>query len=151
MLKAVQVVQPALDAFYASLSDEQKERFNGLDEDINSAGQQVDVAGLCKNSSPRGTSGLPVARIERTLHLSERQDTALKGLNDAAAQTADILKAGCRQPQTLTPTGRLAVMEDRLNSMLQALDTVQPALVKFYGSLSDEQKARFDRLHVRPA
>jgi hypothetical protein len=26
-------------------------------------------------------------------------------------------------------------------SMLQALDTVQPALVKFYGSLSDEQKA----------
>ena len=40
-------------------------------------------------------------------------------------------------------------MADRLNSMLQALDTVQPALVKFYGSLSDEQKARFDRLNVR--
>ena len=30
--------------------------------------------------------------------------------------------------------------------MLQALDTVQPALAKFYNSLNDEQKARFDRL-----
>jgi hypothetical protein len=50
----------------------------------------------------------------------------------------------------LTPTGRLAAMEDRLNSMLQALDTVQPALVKFYDSLTDEQKARFNRLNVRP-
>jgi len=27
---------------------------------------------------------------------------------------------------------------------------VQPALTKFYQSLSDEQKARFDRLNVRP-
>jgi hypothetical protein len=35
MLQAVQVVRPALDAFYSSLSDEQKERFNGLDEDMN--------------------------------------------------------------------------------------------------------------------
>jgi hypothetical protein len=34
--------------------------------------------------------------------------------------------------------------------MLQALDTVQPALAKFYDSLSDEQKARFNRLNVRP-
>jgi hypothetical protein len=34
--------------------------------------------------------------------------------------------------------------------MVQALDAVQPALTKFYQSLSDEQKARFDRLNVRP-
>jgi hypothetical protein len=30
--------------------------------------------------------------------------------------------------------------------MQQALDIVQPALAKFYNSLTDEQKARFDRL-----
>jgi len=41
-------------------------------------------------------------------------------------------------------------MEDRLNSMLQALDTVQPTLAKFYQSLNDEQRARFNRLNVRP-
>ena len=148
MLQAVQVVRPALDAFYNSLSDEQKERFNALDEDINTAGREVDVGGLCNRSTR--TTVLPVARIERSLQLSVRQDTALKDLNDASAQAADILKGSCQQGQMLTPTGRLAAMGDRLNSMLQALDRVQPALVKFYDSLSDEQKARFDRLNVRP-
>lgn len=150
MLAAVQAVRPALDAFYSSLSDEQKEHFNSLDEDINSAGGQVDVAGLCNSASPRAAP-LPVARIERSLHLNGHQDSALNDLNNAAAQAADILKTGCQQAQTLTPTGRLAAMEDRLNAMLQALDTVQPALMNFYGSLSDEQKARFDRLNLRPA
>ena len=149
MLEAVQVVRPALDAFYTSLSDEQKERFNALDEDINTAGRQIDVAGLCSRATERGT-GLPVARIERSLQLSVRQETALKDLNDASTQAADILKGGCQQGQTFTPTGRLAAMEDRLNTMLQALATVQPALAKFYESLNDEQKAHFHRLNVRP-
>jgi hypothetical protein len=35
--------------------------------------------------------------------------------------------------------------------MLQALNTVQPALAKFYNLLNDEQKARFDRLPSRQA
>jgi hypothetical protein len=149
MLQAVQVVRPALDAFYSSLSDEQKERFNALDENINTAGREIDVAGLCSRANER-SSGLPVARIEQSLQLSVGQDTALKDLNDASAQAADLLKGSCQPHQSLTPTGRLAAMEDRLNSMLQALGVVQPALTKFYHSLSDEQKARFDRLNVRP-
>src|SRR5215470_8229964 len=103
----------------------------------------------CSRSTGRA-KGLPVARIERSLQLNVRQDTALKDLNDASAQAADILKGSCQQGQMLTPTGHLAAMEDRLNSMLQALQTVQPALAKFYNSLTDEQKARFDRLNVRP-
>src|SRR6516164_2384463 len=149
MLQAVQVVRPALDAFYSSLSDEQKERFNALDQDINTAGREIDVAGLCSRANER-SSGLPVARIEESLQLSVHQDTALKDLNDASAHAADVLKGSCQPHQSLTPTGRLAAMEDRLNSMVQALDAVQPALTKFYQSLSDEQKARFDRLNVRP-
>ena len=40
-------------------------------------------------------------------------------------------------------------MEQRLRAMEQAIDTVQPALAKFYNSLTDEQKARFDRLGPR--
>jgi hypothetical protein len=148
MLQAVQTVRPPLDAFYGSLNDEQKERFNTLDEDIKTAGREIDVAGLCSGPAARG-AGLPVARIERSLQLNVRQDTALKDLNDASAQAADVLKATCQPDRSMTPTGRLAAIQDRLKSMLQALDTVQPALVKFYRSLSDEQKARFDRLNVR--
>jgi hypothetical protein len=149
MQQAVQVVRPALEAFYGSLSDEQKERFNALDGDINTAGREIDVAGLCSRANER-SSGLPVARIEQSLQLNVHQDTALKDLNDASAHAADVLKGSCQPHQSLTPTGRLAAMEDRLNSMVQALDAVQPALTKFYQSLSDEQKARFDRLNVRP-
>ena len=46
----------------------------------------------------------------------------------------------------MTPTGRAAAMELRLKAALQALDVVQPALDRFYGLLSDEQKERFNRL-----
>ncbi len=47
-----------------------------------------------------------------------------------------------------TPTGRLDQMHDRLGGLLDAVNIVGPALSAFYGSLSDEQKARFD--HIAP-
>jgi hypothetical protein len=37
-------------------------------------------------------------------------------------------------------------MEERLDATLGAAKTVQPALARFYNSLSDEQKARFNSL-----
>jgi hypothetical protein len=89
---------------------------------------------------------LPTARIERTLKLRPDQQTALGALNQASVQAADSLKTSCQAGQTLTPTGRLAAMENRLSAMSKALTTTHAALTKFYGSLSDEQKARFDRM-----
>ena len=148
MLQAVQVVRPALEKFYQSLSDEQRERFNALDQGDETAGRpQADLIGLCGGRTVQGT-GLRVDRIERTLRLSDEQDARSKVLKDTSAKAADILKANCQPGQSLTPTGRLAAMEDRLSAMLRALDAVQPALAKFYDSLNDEQKARFDRLRA---
>jgi len=46
----------------------------------------------------------------------------------------------------LTPPGRLTAMEKRLQAMVDAANTVRPALDGFYSSLSNEQKARFDRI-----
>jgi hypothetical protein len=150
MLQAVQLVRPALEKFYESLSDEQKERFNALDESHRSAGrQQPEVAQLCGGSGSQVTN-LAIDQIERSLRLSDAQDAALKELNDASTQAADLLRVNCTVEQALTPTGRLAAMEQRLDAVLQALDTVQPALAKFYDSLSDEQKARVNRLSARP-
>jgi hypothetical protein len=37
-------------------------------------------------------------------------------------------------------------MEQRLKVMLEAINIVQPALDRFYASLTDEQKARFNLL-----
>ena len=64
-------------------------------------------------------------------------------------KAAEILKAQCQPVDTLTPTGRLAAMQMRLGAMSKALEITQAALDKFYASLSDEQKARFDRINVR--
>ena len=148
MLQAVQVVRPALDRFYRSLNDEQKERFNALDQAKETSGHQQ-LASLCNERTAQSTR-LPIDRIESTLRLSDDQDAALKDLNDASTRAADIMKANCQPDQTVTPTGRVALMEDQLSAMLKALDAVQSVLVKFYDSLGDEQKARFNRLNAPP-
>jgi hypothetical protein len=147
MLQAVETVGPALEKFYQSLNDEQRERFNAADEGQQAAQTQADV-GLC-NSENRTQIRLPVDRIQRTLHLEGDQGDALKALDDATAKSAEILQEKCQPTQTLTPTGRLAAMRDRLIAMQTALETTQTALNKFYGSLSDEQKAQFDRFNAR--
>lgn len=158
MLQAVQVVRPALEKFYEALGDEQKERFNALDQQAVVAttgsggrGQSTqDVSQLCnKRQSPM--AGLPIDLIRNSLHLNDAQNAALQQLTDASTKAADILNGNCSTDQALTPPGRLGAMEQRLEAMLQAIDTVQPALEHFYTSLSDEQKARFDRIGVRPA
>jgi hypothetical protein len=46
---------------------------------------------------------------------------------------------------------RLEAMEQRLAAMFQAVQIVEPVLEKFYGSLSEEQKERFNRLPPREA
>ncbi len=148
MLQAVETVGPALEKFYASLSDEQRERFNAVDQGQQSTQTQASDVELCKSES-RAHTRLPIDRIQRTLHLSGGQDDALKALDEATAKSAELLQAKCPPTQTLTPTGRLAAMRDRLIAMQKALQTTQTALNKFYGTLSDEQKAQFDRLSVR--
>jgi hypothetical protein len=103
---------------------------------------------VCSADTARATA-LPLGRIEQLLVLNDSQRAALGDLDNASRQAAQVLSANCPQDQALTPTGRLAAMEQRLNAMLQAVNTVQPALAKFYNSLNDEQRARFNRLPPR--
>jgi hypothetical protein len=147
MLQAVRSVRPPLERFHQSLSDEQKERFTAVAQN-DQGRQQPDLAGLCGGDAAQ-TGGLPIDRVERELRLTQEQHAALQELNEAAAKAADVMKTNCQPDQTLTPTGRLAAMEERLTGMLHGLDQVQPALAKFYASLSDEQKARFNRFSAR--
>jgi hypothetical protein len=67
-----------------------------------------------------------------------------KASQDAAA----VFKASCPPENAfpLTPPGRLAAMTARLDATLQAVQTVRPVLEKFYSSLSDEQRERFNQL-----
>jgi LTXXQ motif family protein len=155
MLQAVQTVRPALDKFYASLSDEQKERFNALDQGTAGAAAP-DKSGFAQVCGGQKASvvNLPIGRIEQSLRLNQSQGAALREVSDASAKAGDILNAACPNgdgQEMLTPPGRIGAMEQRLDAMLQAIETVRPALTRFYGSLSDEQKARFDRMGRRAA
>jgi hypothetical protein len=154
MLAAVQTVRPALERFYQSLSDEQKARFNAiaLANDPDAAGKdQRDLAKFCDEKAP-GVTDLPIDRIGQAVQPTPAQRAALDELKDASVKAAERLKVSCPTYQTLTPTGRVEAMEKRLEATLDAVKTVQPALAKFYNSLSDEQQARFNsmRLASRP-
>jgi hypothetical protein len=109
------------------------------------AGRPADLAQVCSGQAAKPTNA-PTARIEQALRPTDVQRTALQALDEAAAKAADYLKANCSAEEALTPPGRVAAMEQRLNAMLEAIKIVQPALESFYGSLSDEQKARFNQL-----
>ena len=67
-------------------------------------------------------------------------------LQNATTQAADLLKASCLTNDPLTPPARLAAVGKRLGTMLQAVKMVSAALNDFYGTLSDEQKAKFEAI-----
>ncbi len=156
MLEAIEIVRPALANFYRSLNDEQKARFNALGPEeqqaeraARSASQQgSDLIQACSGQVAR-LAEPPTARIAEAVRPTPEQRTALDDLDAASVAAAEFLKANCREDQALTPPGRLEAMALRLEAMLQALKTVQPALERFYNSLSDEQKARFNQLGPR--
>ena len=147
MLAAVRTVRPALETFYQSLNDEQKARFNSLGPE-ESAGQQQaqrDLAQMCSERAA-GVTELPIDRIEAAVRPNDVQRVALSQLRDAVVGAVNLLKTDCPTYQALTPIGRTEAMEQRLGAMMRAVQSVQPALMKFYGSLNDEQKERFNRL-----
>jgi histone H3/H4 len=148
MVQAVRMVRPAVEKFYQSLNDEQKARLNALGADDTLDQQQVrrDLTQVCGERAS-GIASLPMERIERAVRPDEVQRSALKELQDAASDAVNLLKSDCPTDRALTPVVRLEAMEQRLDAMLRAVQTVQPALEKFYGSLGDEQKERFNRLN----
>jgi len=147
MLQAVRTVLPAMEKFYQSLDDEQKARFNALgpDDDPNQQLARRDLTQVCDERAS-GIANLPLERIETAVRPDEAQRGALKKLQDATSEAINFLSTDCPSYRALTPVGRLQAMEQPLDAMLHAVQTVQPALEKFYGSLGDEQKERFNRL-----
>ncbi len=149
-LQAVQTVRPALEKFYASLSDEQKERFNELGPKHTATNAEASVAlpadvKACSEAKP-GLTYLPIERMGDVVDPTDEQENKLTTLQDATNKAVSILQAACPDETPLTPPGRLEAMERRLQAMIEAANTVKPALQDFYASLTNEQKARFNRI-----
>jgi hypothetical protein len=149
ILVAVRMVRPPLEAFYRSLDDEQKARFTSL----GSAGHRGDAAesllGSCRDPRDAASASVPVDPIVRRLRLTEAQAAALEEFSQTSDEAAQKVRDSCPRAAPLTPTGRIAAIEARLTALLGALDTLRAPLERFYTSLTDAQKAQFDRVGSR--
>ena len=152
---AVSTVKPALEAFYTSLTDEQKARVNELGPSLGrsqrpqqrtaAANSEQQEQANC-GSEKAGLSNLTVERIENLVQPTEAQEAALDRLDEALQKSVETLRSACPSTIPMTPVGRLEVMKQRIDAMIAAANAVRPALEDFYAALTDEQKAKFNRL-----
>ena len=146
MISAVALVRPPLEKSYGLLDDEQKTRLNALAEDQRKASaSKASLAQNCAAPQPAAFQW-PGSELETKLHLNVPQRAALEVVQDATARAADMLKVTCQPDDVVTPVARLAALANRLDTMLQAVKLVRPALEDFYATLSDEQKAQFEAI-----
>jgi hypothetical protein len=103
------------------------------------------LAQLCGDDS-REIAGLPIDQVQQVIQPNDEQRSALDALANASLKAAQEIKAACPTQIALTAPGRLAAMQQRIEALISAVNTVQPALQKFYDLLNDEQRARLNAL-----
>jgi hypothetical protein len=101
--------------------------------------------GSCTGLMP-GMTNLPIEQIRPTVHPTADQEAALDDLRAASSQASDIVKSACPSSMPLTPIGRLDAAEQRVGATIKALGVIRSAVTRFYDSLSDEQKRRFNTM-----
>src|SRR6266852_7897676 len=114
---------------------------------------RTNLAQMCGDDS-RVIAGLPIEAFQNAIQPNEAQRATLEELANASEKAAAGLRAFCPTDVALTAPRRLAAMQQRIEAMVVAVQTVQRPLDKFYGLLSDEQKAQINALSTtrqRPA
>jgi hypothetical protein len=91
-------------------------------------------------------TGWPIDRIQQVVQPNAQQSAFLDDLGNAVTKAGAAVQAHCPTNVAFTPLGRLAEMQQRLQALLDAVNIVSPPLAKFYDSLDDEQKARFNAM-----
>lgn len=107
--------------------------------------QSDQLAQMCGQDG-RDIAGLPIDQIQSAINPNDEQRAALDNFANASVKAAQDIKAACPTSIALTAPNRLAAMQKRIEALIGAVQTVQPALDRFYGLLNDEQKARLTAL-----
>jgi hypothetical protein len=100
--------------------------------------------GMMCNPRAAGLAEWRMDRIESVTKPTEAQRTALNALRTASTKAAELIAQACPREFPTASNARLEAMEKRLQTMLQAVQTVRPAFEAFYASLDAEQKVRLD-------
>jgi LTXXQ motif family protein len=149
VLRGVEMMRPVLARFYASLSDTQKAQLDAFASAETDKGEQSHAAAVACSGQPPRAPALPVGRIERELQANATQRAALRDFQSAILQARDMLQMRCPSEERSTLAGRFEQTWTRLNSLVRAVELVEPALATFYGLLEDDQKTRFNRIAQR--
>jgi hypothetical protein len=154
MIQGELAVQPSLEKFYDLLDDGQKARFNALAEDrrkLSAANRASEAPAQGCDAAQAAALPWPADEIEAGLHPNDAQRAALDVLQQARARADDFLNHACQPKDAVTPLARLDAADDRLDAIHQAIVLLNDALVAFYATLSDEQKAQFEAIGPRRA
>jgi hypothetical protein len=107
------------------------------------------VAESCDQETSEVTSW-PIGQIQDTLQPNEQQRALLDDFGNAVVKASQEVRLHCPTNVAFTPVARLDAMHQRLAALVDAADIIGPPLGRFYDSLSDEQKARFNEMAPPP-
>jgi LTXXQ motif family protein len=147
-IKGIQVVRSPFERFYQALNDEQRRQFNAMDGSTKGAHSAGNMADVCSQQAGSFIN-LPVQRVEQVVQPTAQQQSAFDDLKKTTQNASDKLQSSCPTAIPLSAVARLDTVETRLKAMADAIKSVRPALESFYGSLNDEQKARFNMMGPR--
>jgi LTXXQ motif family protein len=105
-------------------------------------------AGMC-NPGANGFAEWRADRIAELVKLTDAQRGRFDEFKAASIKSAEVMRDACQTDVPQTIIGRTEAMEKRMDTMLQSIRTMRPALEAFYATLSDEQKARLDSNYGR--
>jgi LTXXQ motif family protein len=99
--------------------------------------------GMC-NPAATGFAEWRTDRIAELIKPTDAQRAKFDEFKAASIKSAEVMRNACLTEVPQTIVGRTEAMEKRMDTMLQAIRTMRPALDAFYATLSDEQKAKLD-------
>jgi hypothetical protein len=145
---SAQQIRSPLAAFYATLTDEQKQKFAAPERpsgarNPNQGPSRGDIARMC--DLPASTDA-PIRQIERAVHPTAAQRKSLEELQRKAGEMGQFLLASCLAPVPDAPTQRLDAASDRLTALVFAISNVNIALNDFTSRLNDDQKSKLDSI-----
>jgi hypothetical protein len=132
MTMALEIVRVPLQKFEQSLDDIQRALLSAR-------------MACAKNPEP---ANWPVPILKQALQPTAAQEAALDDLERAFNRAASELNADCYDDVPRMPSARLQLIEGRLDTTWVAVQTIQVAVAQFQKQLSDQQRARFNALHL---
>ncbi len=138
MHQVVLQLRAPVETFYDALTVEQKVHFNAHSEQAN-RGCKTDI---------EGATAMVTQTLQQTVQPTDRQRMGFGIFVGTAAKMAKMLRA-CPADRLATPMARLDAARERIGTMLFATQIIHTALSRFYFSLTDDQKARFNAIGER--